>query len=691
MKICRASLLVGTGCVALASAPAHASVDEYSVGGESTVGISLEVCSAETQLAVRGDTGTDLDFVVTDPSGTTVHTDQGVDDFISLVLEKDGNDCETFGLGISNLGEETNTFTVVLEPILEDSTRIEKFIIGANETQTIDFKACGTSAQVTARGDGDTDLDFIIRNSDEAVVHEDDDLSDETTATLAGLLSDCETFEMEVANLGAVYNALMVVVEPEGAPIQTFAGTQPSTTLVSGVAGAPAEAAGEGAGEYRANANSAIRVDLPVCGATRLEVRGDGDTDLDFSIDDSDGNTVFSDYDLSDVTFTTLEPSGGCETFEMEVSNLGDVYNVFTVALTDASEERPVSGAGEYRVNANAATKVPLRVCSMTNVFVRGDGDTDLDYDVTDGSGSSVHSNYDYSDQTQFTLRPDDGCADYSLSVSNLGSVWNLMTITFEDGPDIVALPDAPAAVPPPPITISPAPTAPPPIRTIPPPAPPAPSPRNAELVGSGPGSYRAGARSMVRVELPVCDRTFLSVEGDGDTDLDFDITNANGESVHSNYDFSDRTSTALTPADGCETFSMTVDNLGGVYNQFAVTYETIGGGATGTGGSGTATSTFVEVPPDNASTDGNNRNIAILNQTGETLNFIYWSNSATLEWGEDKLGSSSVLAAGQQWNVNAGDGSNACLFDFKAVTASGREIQVTRANVCEVTSVAFE
>jgi len=336
----RASLLACTGMgaatAALMAAPAHASVDEYSVSGEASVVINLELCTPETQLAVRGDTGTDLDFVITDPSGTAVHSDQAIDDYVSTVIEKDGGGCSTFELGVTNLGEEANTFTVVLEPVYDASTRIEKYVIAANETQKLDFKACGTSAEVSARGDGDTDLDFIIRNSDGGVVHENDDLTDETTATLAGLLSDCETFEMEVSNLGAVYNALMVVVEPEGVTSLGAAPQLPSTSLARGLTGDAVQASGEGAGEYRANANASILVNLPICGATRLEVRGDGDTDLDFSIEDESGSVVFSDYDLSDIALATLTPdSGGCETYSMEVSNLGDVYNVFTVSLSD--------------------------------------------------------------------------------------------------------------------------------------------------------------------------------------------------------------------------------------------------------------------------------------------------------------------------------------------------------------------
>ncbi|BDW81885.1 hypothetical protein MACH24_13230 [Erythrobacter sp. Dej080120_24] len=541
----KATLLTCVASLAIIAAPASASVDEYSVDGGSVATISLQVCSAESQLAVRGDTGTDLDFVLTDPAGGMVHSDEGVDDYLSIVIEKEGDDCAPYSLAVSNLGEEANAFTVVLEPIVESSVRIEKYIIQANETRTLDFKACGTSAAVSARGDGDTDLDFIIRNSDEGVVHEDAGETDETSVTLAGLLSDCETFQMEVANLGDVYNALMVVVEPKGADPAPFAGTAPSTTLEGvrladgGVAGgAVTLAETEGAGEYRAEANSTLKVNLPVCGMTRMEVRGDGDTDLDFTVTDAEGTVVHSDVDMSDVTFATLKPSGECETFAVEVSNLGDVYNVFNVALTAADALRGPLGPGEYRVNANSATKVALRVCDVTKVLASGDGDTDLDFDVTDATGSSVHSDYDMTDRTSFTLDPKGACADYAMSVDNLGDVFNTLTIAF-GGEDAV----------------------------------------------------------------------------------------------------------------------------------FA------GQGTEGKAKPGAATS---------------DRNISILNQTGETISSIFWSNSATLDWGDDKLAGSGVLAGGQQWNVNVSDGSQACLFDFKVVTQSGREIEMARVNACETAMVEF-
>ena len=556
--------------IAVTAAPAHAAVDEYSVEPSQRLDINLEVCSAESQLAVRGDTGTDLDFEVTAPGGESLYSDAGIDDYISLVLENDSGECAQFSLSVSNLGEEKNDFTVVLEPVVASTTRVKKYIIQGESTEKHNFKACGTSAKVSARGDGDTDLDFVIRNSDGGVVHEDDGTSDETIVQLDGLLSNCETFEIEVTNLGPVYNALMLVVEPEGADTAAFAGTAPTTslgaTVATGGSGSDAQprtvsAEESGPGNYTASANTRLMVDLPVCGVRRLEVRGSGASDLDFVISDSGGEEVHTDADLTDVTFKTLEPGSECETYELAVSNIGDTDNAFEIALIDPATRVGDIGEGEYLINANTSTKVALQVCALTDIRASGSGGTDLDFDVTDASGSSVHSDYDLTDKTQFRLDPQGKCKDYQISVSNLGSDTNMLTIAFgkdaansdprkREGPFVAG-----------------------PTRPTPPIA------RPGDLVG-------------FRKSL-------------GDNPLQ-------------------------------------------------------------------------------------NRNISLLNNTGEALTGIFWSNSATIGWGEDKL-SGSTLARNQQWNIEVTDGSKACLFDFRAVTASERTIEIGQINVCEESIVSFE
>lgn len=590
MKAYKASLLTCGAILAASASSVSASVDEYSVDANSTVRVNLEVCSPETQLAVSGDTGTDLDFVVSNPNIGVVHTDQATDDYTSAVLQNPGNGCTSFALAVSNLGDKENNFTVILEPVSESSIRVAKYVIQPNQMRTVTFKACGTSAQLTARGDGDTDLDFVIRNSDDGVVHENDDLSDVITAELAGLLSDCETFEMDVSNLGEVYNAMMLVIEPEGVTAPDFAGTAPSTSLATSAlpdkpAMAVSEADRSGPGNYRAEANASLTVNVPVCSASRIEVRGDGDTDLDFTVRNAWGDTVHSDFDLTDVTFATLVPGGGeCETFTVQVDNLGDVYNVFSISLDETDLSNGPEGSGEYRVNANSSTKIALQVCESTNVFARGDGDTDLDFTITDKDSVTVHSNFDLTDRTEFTLDPRDGCQTYQMAVQNLGNVYNVLTVGFGEAPPIEERADsgenAPVA-PPPPIMIAPAPPveSAPPALLVPPPAPPAfRASRSATRVGSGPGEYRADAFSAVTVDLSICELTRLNVNGDGDTDLDFILTNPSGQAVHEDYEYDDTTTTLVSPQSGeCEDFVLEVSNLGDVYNVFTVALDAEG------------------------------------------------------------------------------------------------------------------
>lgn len=571
MTSLRATLLACTGCLAAAANPAFAAVDEYSVEPSQRVQINLDVCSAESQLAVRGDTGTDLDFEVAGPDGDTLLSDTGIDDYISLVLENEGEGCAQFNLYVSNLGEEKNDLTVVLTPVVEGSTRVKKFLVQGESTETHSFKACGTSARVSARGDGDTDLDFIIRNSDGGIVHEDDGTTDETSAQLAGLLSDCETFELEVTNLGAVYNAMMLVVEPEGYDQSEFSGTAPTTTLAATTAAdgsesggdlRTVEAEGSGPGEYTASANTRLLLDLSVCGTRRLEVRGSGATDLDFVLSDSDGDEIHSDLDLTDVTFKTLEGPSQCETYNLAVSNLGDTDNAFDVALIDPATRVGEIGEGDYLIRGNTSTKVALQICGKTKINARGGGDTDLDFDVTDGTGSSVHSDYDLTDATEFTIDPQGTCKDYQISVSNLGDTGNTLTVAF------------------------------------------------------GKGGAAADPRKQ--------DGPFVA----GPT----------------------RPSSAIArpgPAIG-----------------------------------------FRKGLPGSA--EALNRKVALYNNTGEALVSMYWSNSATIGWGVDKLAETS-LARGQQWNVEVTDGSAACIFDFRAVTESDREIEVGQVNVCETGTVMFE
>lgn len=292
-----------------------------------------------------------------------------------------------------------------------------------------------------------------------------------------------------------------------------------------------------------------------------------------------------------------------------------------------------------FRIEANSTEITDLTICNPeVRVVLSGDGDTDLDYVIRNSRGEIVHSDYSISDQSEAVLyrRGDVQCEEFELRTTNLGGVWNLLDITLAD------------------------------VRTD-----------SGNPVSTD--SYRVDANSTHVVDMSICSpQVRIHINGDDDTDLDYVIRNSRGEIVHSDYGLSDETETVLYRRSGveCESFELTTTNLGAVYNLYLVQLEDVvqdRAPVRAVGGSG----------------DGNNRDISIQNRTGQTIMYLYWSNVAASNWGEDRLGS-GVLANMQDWNVTVDDGSGACRFDFMARLADGRELEQRNINVCEVYVVQF-
>lgn len=84
---------------------------------------------------------------------------------------------------------------------------------------------------------------------------------------------------------------------------------------------------------------------------------------------------------------------------------------------------------------------------------------------------------------------------------------------------------------------------------------------------------------------------------------------------------------------------------------------------------------------PANADED---RNVEIINETRHTIVEFYASNIGRDTWEEDILGE-DVLPVGQSVNINIDDGTEACLYDFKAVFNDGDELVRNRIDVCSV------
>lgn len=83
------------------------------------------------------------------------------------------------------------------------------------------------------------------------------------------------------------------------------------------------------------------------------------------------------------------------------------------------------------------------------------------------------------------------------------------------------------------------------------------------------------------------------------------------------------------------------------------------------------------------------NRDVRLINQTGDTIMYLRWSDENQSSYGDDRLGS-EVLGNGEYWDVTIDDGTNACIYDLKATTAGGRDVIRNRVNVCAVSSVTF-
>lgn len=237
--------------------------------------------------------------------------------------------------------------------------------------------------------------------------------------------------------------------------------------------------------------------------------------------------------------------------------------------------------------------------------------------------------------------------------------------------------------------------------------------------------TYRVEAESFVILTWEQC--TFedsVSFTGDGDTDLDFVITDSSGNIVHQDYGSTDRMSATLRNSSypECRALKIKVENLGNVYNNFEwqsretdvsiaarqarpqprvdleehnrkyrrhnpeyreLIYELA------------ERSMRAEADEEEAatlkSTDGKNRWVTIENLTGETIWYLKWSSINSDSWGRDRLGENQTIASGSSLRVQVDDGDNECEYDFKATTISKKDVSRRKVDVCSVSNVTFE
>jgi len=82
-------------------------------------------------------------------------------------------------------------------------------------------------------------------------------------------------------------------------------------------------------------------------------------------------------------------------------------------------------------------------------------------------------------------------------------------------------------------------------------------------------------------------------------------------------------------------------------------------------------------------------RRVQIVNKTGYTMVRFYGSNKGADSWQEDILGS-DVLLSGRSVNINFGDNSGYCKFDFKAVFDDGEVVEKRNVNICKIGTFTF-
>lgn len=83
---------------------------------------------------------------------------------------------------------------------------------------------------------------------------------------------------------------------------------------------------------------------------------------------------------------------------------------------------------------------------------------------------------------------------------------------------------------------------------------------------------------------------------------------------------------------------------------------------------------------------DGQNRRVTIINETGVTMMAFFASPPDVNEWEEDILGDEVIQGYGSSV-INFDDGRCRCIYDFKAVFADEDVLISNKINVCEISS----
>jgi hypothetical protein len=80
------------------------------------------------------------------------------------------------------------------------------------------------------------------------------------------------------------------------------------------------------------------------------------------------------------------------------------------------------------------------------------------------------------------------------------------------------------------------------------------------------------------------------------------------------------------------------------------------------------------------------NTDFRVVNQSGRTVERLYFSHSSLGSWGNDQLGQ-SVLPPGRQVSYRA---ANEGAYDFRVIWNNGQEAELRRINVCAASQITI-
>ena len=196
-----------------------------------------------------------------------------------------------------------------------------------------------------------------------------------------------------------------------------------ATTLAAGSA-----FAGSQAERVEANETTFLSWTANHTGEATVAIDGDGDTDLDLFVFDDSGNRLAFDISLDDNELVRFQAVEGM-TYEIEVQNLGDVWNAFDLQIqmvSDTVYDR--ADADGMNIYAYAAPDAP----SSMALTLHGDGDTDLDLQIFDGNGELVAEALSMDDHEYLLINTEPN-EQYEIIVTNHGDVYNDFSLDLDD------------------------------------------------------------------------------------------------------------------------------------------------------------------------------------------------------------------------------------------------------------------